>query len=252
MSNGGVAAGTAALGGRRAGFGSFSLPISALLLLIVLSGFSRTLILRPLFDVPEIPPYLYVHGIVLTSWFVLFFVQSGLVAIGRAAVHRQLGIAAVTIGAVTPPAAVMATLGQPARIISRGDSLDDRIEFFTSVVFLNLQGVFCFSAALIAGVLLRRRRDYHSRLMLWAGLFIIGPALARVSWWPIFDAIEEQPFTWLSLAVIGAIIVFHDLVSEKRIHLVTLAGIVLSVLGQVFGQLMSHSAAAQSFVRSLV
>jgi hypothetical protein len=252
MSNGSLTAGAASLGSSRAGFGSFSWMISAFLLFIVLSGFSRTLSLRPLFDVPAIPPYLYVHGIVLTSWFVLFFAQNSLVAMGKTAVHRQLGIAAATVGAFTPPAAVMATFGLPARIIARGDSLEDRIEFITSVVFLNLQGLLCFSVALIAGVLLRRRRDYHSRLMLWASLFIVGPAVARVSRWPIFDAIEEQPFTWLFFAVVGSIIVIHELISSKRLHPVTVAGIALTVLGQLFGQLMSGSTAAQDFVRSLV
>jgi len=50
--------------------------VSAGLLAALLVGFAPTLFLRSLFDVPPIPAYLYVHGIVLTTWFVLVFAQT--------------------------------------------------------------------------------------------------------------------------------------------------------------------------------
>lgn len=51
----------------------FYAGMSGMLLLIVLAGFSRTLYLRAFFDVPEIPAYVALHGIVLTAWFVGVF-----------------------------------------------------------------------------------------------------------------------------------------------------------------------------------
>src|SRR5207247_370679 len=47
------------------------------------------------FNVPPIPPYLYVHGLVLTTWFVLVLAQTCLVAAHRTVLHRRLGIVAV-------------------------------------------------------------------------------------------------------------------------------------------------------------
>jgi hypothetical protein len=54
--------------------------ISGVLLLIVLTGFSRTLYLKALFDVPEIPASVLAHGVVLTAWFAGLFLQTVLVA----------------------------------------------------------------------------------------------------------------------------------------------------------------------------
>ena len=39
------------------------------LLAVMLVGFSPTFYLRAFFSVPRIPPVLYVHGVVLTLWF---------------------------------------------------------------------------------------------------------------------------------------------------------------------------------------
>src|SRR4029077_3127834 len=59
---------------------------------LVLVGFTRSLYARALFHPDPIPPYLYLHGIVLTSWFVLAFVQALLVSAGRAESHRRIGV----------------------------------------------------------------------------------------------------------------------------------------------------------------
>jgi len=42
--------------------GTFFRATSGILLVFVLVGFTPTLYLRTLFEVPEIPPYLFVHG----------------------------------------------------------------------------------------------------------------------------------------------------------------------------------------------
>src|SRR3546814_17006669 len=51
----------------------------------------RSYDLRSAFDGPPLTLLLYVHGAVMTSWFVLFIVQARLVAHGHAGVHRRLG-----------------------------------------------------------------------------------------------------------------------------------------------------------------
>lgn len=68
----------------------FFLVMSGVLLATVLIGFSPTLYLRAYFEPREIPSYLYVHGTVLTAWFLLFLVQTSLVASIRTDVHRRL------------------------------------------------------------------------------------------------------------------------------------------------------------------
>src|SRR5215467_10641178 len=69
----------------------FYLGMSSALLLIVLAGFAPTLYLRAFFAVPVIPASVWVHGLVLTAWFVAFFLQTALVAVRRTDLHRRLG-----------------------------------------------------------------------------------------------------------------------------------------------------------------
>jgi hypothetical protein len=76
----------------------FFVGMSIVLLLIVLVGFSRTFYLRAFFDVPPIPPHVYVHGAILTAWFALFCLQTSLVAGGRSDLHQRLGVVGVGLG----------------------------------------------------------------------------------------------------------------------------------------------------------
>src|ERR1043166_3218788 len=57
----------------------FFLLANALLLAIVLVGFSRTLYLRAFFDVAPIPVSLYIHGAALTLWFLFALIQPWLI-----------------------------------------------------------------------------------------------------------------------------------------------------------------------------
>ena len=77
--------------------------VSSLLFAGLLVGFAKTFFLRSQFNVPPIPPYLYVHGSVLTTWFVLVLAQTCLVAAHRTDLHRRLGIVAVVVGVLIIP-----------------------------------------------------------------------------------------------------------------------------------------------------
>src|SRR5262245_49271621 len=80
----------------------FMMAMSWVLLVVVLVGFSPSFYLRSFFPVPPIPAYLYVHGVIVTCWFLLLVAQTTLVATGNTAVHRKLGIAGLLLGALIP------------------------------------------------------------------------------------------------------------------------------------------------------
>ena len=48
--------------------------------LIVFAGFARSYYLKGVFGTPALPLLLHIHGLVMTAWFVLCFVQARLVA----------------------------------------------------------------------------------------------------------------------------------------------------------------------------
>src|SRR5262245_22274946 len=82
----------------------FYVSVSAVLLLLVVVGFSQTYYLRPITgtaDLPsamrELPGRLHLHGTVLSMWFVLALVQPTLIASRRTRIHRLLGWVGVAL-----------------------------------------------------------------------------------------------------------------------------------------------------------
>ena len=71
----------------------FAVSIAATMFIVNFAGFVPTLFLRPFFDVPPIPFYLYLHGIVGTAWFALVVIQAVLIANRQFTRHRQPGLA---------------------------------------------------------------------------------------------------------------------------------------------------------------
>jgi hypothetical protein len=66
--------------------------------LTVFAGFARTYYLKSFYTTPSpnhpvLPALLHIHGLVMTTWVVLFIVQVRLVAAHRADLHRKLGVA---------------------------------------------------------------------------------------------------------------------------------------------------------------
>ena len=60
----------------------------------VFAGFARTYYLRPFFESKPLVSILHLHGLVFTSWVVLFVVQTALVAKRRTGVHRLFALSA--------------------------------------------------------------------------------------------------------------------------------------------------------------
>jgi hypothetical protein len=221
---------------RTASRNPFFAGMSAVTLFIVLSGFTPTLYLRPVFNPPAIPGYLFLHGIVLTSWFLWLCVQTLLIQSGRTRLHRRLGVAGAVVAAAVPFAGLMATAGVVGRVVASGIALDADasvlgigvsgpvVRFLSGVVWGNLSSAVSFAVLAWTGILLRRRVAVHKRLMLLATIAVLGPALARLARLPLFGG-EQGPFTVIvTFALLGAVIV-HDVATLRRIHPATAFGI---------------------------
>ncbi len=207
--------------------------MSIVLLVIVLTGFSRTFFLRSLFQVPPLALHVYAHALVMTGWFALFFVQTSLVAAGRTDLHRQLGI----LGAVWALLLVVVTsitaLGLPAHF--KVDQVPNGIPMtrdgMIGIVWGNFGSMLFFSGLVITALALRRRPDTHKRLMLVASMVLVGPALGRyVAYLNIWKAASSVPLVATVLLIVTVITIFalpltlvaHDLRTARRLHPATL------------------------------
>jgi hypothetical protein len=243
---------------------SFFFWSSALLLSFLVIGFAPTLYLRSFFAVPPIPGYLYVHGGVLTAWFVWFFVQTTMVRTGRTAVHRRFGVIGAIIAAAVVVAGPMATMGFVARLRAQGIDWDTdmsavpalgiegqpMVQFASEVFWGNFVGISVFAGLVVAAILLRRNSTAHKRLMLLASIALVGPALARISRWPVFGG-EDSYFVPIVFLGLLAVLFAYDVVSARRPHRATLIGCGAIVLALIAARLIGHSEFGLTVVRMI-
>jgi hypothetical protein len=232
---------------------AFYVVISALMLLVVLTGFAPTFTLRPFFDAPAFPAYVYVHGTISTCWFVILLVQTLLIRNRQVAIHRKLGILGATVGASALILALVTNLRVPSRVAATQGSIDEAtLQDVTGFVIANMMGLLLFASALLLAILLRQKPEIHKRLMLWASLFLIGPAFGRISRWPVFGETPESVFVFVCTWVVIASFIVRDLWLKRRVHWVTVS-LITSVLVLAFASYpVSTSEAVRDWVRSLL
>ncbi len=77
------------------------------------------------------------------------------------------------------------------------------------------------------GVLWRKHTAWHKRLMLFAGLAMIAPALTRIVWAADLNEFVVLPL-WLAMMLIPVI---YDFTSIRKVHKATLLGVVMTLVG---------------------
>ena len=198
----------------RGRFWRFFPMASTVLLAIVLFGFAKTFFLRSLFSVPPIPTHLYVHGTLLTSWYVLVFTQTWLIAADRTDLHRRLGWFGAAVAALLVPVSAYAVWQYVPRALARGRDLGS----IRGLVVGDQISLVIFAVVVTAGITFRRRPDVHKRLMLASCFVILVPALERFyfSYGLPIRGLPTEPILFFATFLI------YDLLSIRRLHPATL------------------------------
>lgn len=231
--------------------GRFYVAMAGGLLLIVLLGFTPTLYLRAFFDVPEIPVSVFVHGLVLTAWFVAFFLQTALVAVRRTDIHRRLGWVAGGLGVAVLATSTAVTLNFVPRRVALGANLEASLARMSVVAWSDFAALLAFTIFLLTAIALRRHPEVHKRLMLLSSISLVQPALARIFLWSAFAGLDTV-LGLVSLLLLVLALGLYDLVSRKRVHPVTLLGGTFLMGTKLISiYVIATSEAGRSFVRGL-
>lgn len=231
---------------------TFYVGMAGALLLIVLLGFTPTFYLRAFFNVPEIPGPVFVHGIVLTAWFVGFFLQTALVAAHRTDLHRRVGGVLAGLGVVVLVTSTAVTLNFVPRQRAVGANVEAALAVFSEIVWLDFANLLAFALFVAIALTLRHRPEVHKRLMLLASISLVQPALGRIFRWPVFGGLNP---TLLGLGVLLLLLLalgLYDRSSRKQVHPVTLFGGLFFMGAKLISIfVIATSEVGRSFVRGL-
>jgi hypothetical protein len=222
--------------------------VAALMAITVFVGFARTYYLSHYFGTNAtisgrpFAPIIRLHAALFTTWVLLFITQTSLVAARRTAVHRRLGVAGGVLAGlmcvVGPVTAIHA-----ARLGSAPPGVDPLA--FLAVPFGDI-AMFAFLAA--AGLVWRKDKEKHKRLMLLASTCLMAAPLAR---WP--GVLPLGPLAYYGLTMLFVVAgATYDWFSRGRIHQVYLWGGPLLVLAVPVRLLLIASPAWRRLMQALI
>lgn len=120
------------------------------------------------------PVSVHLHALLFMGWVLLFVLQVSLAATGSIGLHRKLGWLAVFW------ALAMVIVGTLSTIWSAQKAA---VPFFflpAQFLIMNPLSVMLFAALLIGGVVKRRNREWHPRLIICGMAAIMGPSFGRL------------------------------------------------------------------------
>jgi len=185
---------------------------------------------------------LHLHGLVFSSWVLLFIVQTGLVAARRVKLHQGLGVAGAVLGGL------MALIGTVTAIAAaRAGSAPpgaDPLAFLA----IPLGDMTMFAIFLGAALVKRRKKESHKRLVLLAYISILAAAVAR---WPGVLPLGPLGFYGLTFLFLATAIVY-DLVTRRSVSGVYKWGGVLLVLSVPLRLIVSQTSGWRAFAEILI
>lgn len=197
---------TAARSGRTVtGEHRFFLITAWLLAILVVGGFALNLAAgRSSFSVPLV---YHLHAFVFMGFVALYVTQATLAASGNLAVHRRLGLLAALWIPLMVVLAVWLTL-ETLRVLG-GPPFFAQSEFLA----VNLFHIAAFAGLGFAALALRRRPDWHKRLMFGAMVTVGAPGIARLLPLPLF-----MPYVFPALFAVVSLFPIAGMVMDRRVH----------------------------------
>ena len=200
----------------------FYTSMAVAIAIVVFVGFSRTFYMRPYFHPESLIPLLVLHGIIFSSWIVLFITQTSLVAARRTTTHMRLGVAGGVI------AGLMLIIGSFTAIVrAKGPSPIPGVNPL-SFLTIPLGDMLVFGILVSLAFYFRRKLDVHKRLMLLASIALLAAGVAR---WPIGFIERGGPLVFYGLADLFIVpCLIFDIVTRGRPHRATVLGGALIVI----------------------
>ena len=154
-----------------------------------------------------------IHGTAMSSWVVLFLIQSLLIGAGNRRLHMKLGWAALAIAPVLAISSILTAFR------SVQSSPDDPSFFafpyhrFMLVMFTEIA---LYTAFVTAGLITRKRPAIHRSMMLFASLSILSGSTARIpALYPLFSEVGWRGLFGPIFAIAAVLLVIRFFLTRR-------------------------------------
>lgn len=183
------------------------------------------------------------HAALFTTWVLLFIVQTSLVATHRVRLHKRLGIAVASLGAL------MIVMGTATALKAALDGAAPPGITPRAFLAIPLGDMVVFATLLSSAMWLRANKDAHKRLMLLAYTAILAAAVARI---PGVLPLGPLWFFGLTFVPVLALCVTYDFATRRSVHPAYLWGGALLILSVPARLAISTSHTWQSLAERLI
>lgn len=190
------------------------------------------------------PPLVHAHALVFMGWVAIYLSQSVLATSGGLRLHRRLGWLATLwmVPMLFLGCAVTLALVRAGRVPF----------FFTPLQFIALDifSLFAFVGLMIAGIVNRRRTDWHRRLNFCAMTLLLGPGVGRLLPMPFLIpyAFEATMIAIILFPVAGMI---ADIRRAGKIHPAWQWGIAVILGHAAVTEVFTHTDVGVPFYRAV-
>lgn len=221
----------------------FYRTISVLIVATDIVGFAFAGISRHI-QYGKLPIVIHIHAAIFTAWMLIFLAQSLLIANGKVSLHRTLGWFSTGLAV-----AVVAT-GLIATVISLERRTAPPFFGLPVSLLLNTLQLLGFAGLFGAAIALRRRVEWHKRLIICAAAMMTEPAFGRLLPMPLLG----PAMLWI-LGAAGTVFILagmgNDLLRRGRIHPAWAVGLATHFLAIALIRPLATTSFVQSILASI-
>lgn len=198
---------------------NFYKRMSILLIALLFAGFTPFVYMR-LQTGGTLGTALVFHTLIFLFWFILFFIQSSLISAKNTNLHQKLGKLSLVVALALVTSAILVT-NNAYDAGSNGGTPFSHAHF----IILPTMDILLFTGFYALGFVNRRNGNTHKHYMLFAGIIMMDPALARLGM-----TLGAAPLALLLHFALIAAVMVYDRKTAGRIHLVTKTAAILIVI----------------------
>lgn len=194
-----------------------------LMVIVIVYGFSHTIDHNLIHPAEPRPSILYVHAAVFTAWLAFFILQSALVRTGNVRLHRAIGLFGMALGGTIPIVGVWTAI-----VMTHFDTVQLHQTDAELFMIVPLWDMVVFATAFSLAMYLRKRPEFHRRLILIASCALTAAGFGRFP-----ESILPSLYFYAGVDALILLGVARDLIVNHSVHRVYLYALPAIIIGQM-------------------